>query len=159
MDSHNSHSDTYYLKPSTFTSRLTQSEGKNTSQSSQYPAVVIVYDRIGVLDQPGAIITSTVLEDLEKISKTRTLNVVDRHKIRREKKIWIEYQQGNERQVKSLDSYLDGKKDHTLMQESVVGKKYMKTDLEEHITMIKEPESKNFASIIDVSNDVRSHEE
>lgn len=156
-DPHHSDSDTDYLKPSTST-MTTQSEGKKTSRSSRYPALATACDRTGVSDRAAAIIASAVLEDLGMINEADTSNVVDRHKIRRErKKIRTDYQKGNERQLEPLKGlYFDGRKDQTLMQESVGGKMYQKMVLEEHVTMIKEPGSKYLAHIAPTSSSALS---
>lgn len=150
VDPHNSDSDTLYTKPST--SRMTQFE--KPSRSSRYPAVAIACDRTGVSDRAGAIIASAVLEDLGMVTETDTSNVVDRHKIRRErKKIRTEYQQKNETLLEPLKGlYFDGRKDQTLTQKSVGGKMYQKIVLEEHITMIKEPGSKYLGHIAPTSS-------
>ena len=158
MDRQNSDTDTDYFKPSTSTSMLTKSGGKKRSRSRQYAALAIACDRTGVSDRSGAIIASAVLEDLGMITETDTSNVVDRSKVRRErKKVRAEYQQGNKVQLEPLKGlYFDGRKDQTLMQEFVEGKMYQKTVLEEHVTLIKEPGSTYLGHITPTSSSALS---
>lgn len=158
VDSCNSENDIDFLKPSTSKPRLIPPTGEGTPRSSRYPATAIACDRTGISDRAGAIIATAVLEDLGIVTETNPSNVIDRHKIRRErKKIRTKYQQKNEKQLEILKGfYFDGRKDQTLVQERKKGKLYPKTVLEEHVTMISEPGSQYLGHIAPTSSSALS---
>lgn len=101
-------------------------------------------DRTGVSDRSASIIASAVLQDVGLISEQDTSKVIDRSKLRRERKKNREDLQSSwlaspENIMTGL--YFDGRKDKTLVQEKRGDKYHRVTTTEEHIVLISEPES------------------
>lgn len=126
-------------------------ENKNSKPSTsqmriKLPSVASICDRTGVSDRAAATIASAVLQDVGIISTSDMSKVIDKNKIRRERK------KNREELVKKSDNelgnriikglYFDGRKDVTMIQEKEGNKFYRKTVSEEHICLIEEPESR-----------------
>lgn len=103
------------------------------------PSYAAALDRGKVSDRFGGLLATCLLKDL-KISC-----IIDRNKIRRVRKLTrkeaIAAHKSNDL-LKCL--FFDGKKDQTLVQKAIEGTGMLRNELklEEHITMVKEPESK-----------------
>lgn len=107
------------------------------------PTVASACDRTGVSDRAAAAIASAVLKDVGIITEDNKSKVIDRMKIRRER--------GKNRTNEILKSFnqvggniglfFDGRKDKTIAQEKKGNKFYKKTVVEEHISLVKEPDS------------------
>ena len=96
-------------------------------------------DRAGVSDRAAAIICSSLLCDVDEDGGSSP--VVDRSKIRRERKNTRKNYQEKEK-PKSLEGiYFDGRKDSTIVQEKIESKYYRKKITEEHISLVVEPGS------------------
>lgn len=108
----------------------------------QEPAVSMNYavlsqtcDRYGISDRAGAAIASVVLNETN-------MPIIDKNKLRRERnkarKNIIE-----EQKIFVIPAlYSDGRKDKTLVNRKRDGKYYIEHIVEEHISLIKEPDSK-----------------
>ncbi|GBN76550.1 hypothetical protein AVEN_99247-1 [Araneus ventricosus] len=103
-------------------------------------AAVRTLDRFGISDRVGAAIVSAALQDVDIISESNVLNVVDRNKIRRGRtkarttllsKVIKDYDHDQ------FGLHFDGRKDRTLSMED----NRRKVIIEEHISLVKEPAS------------------
>jgi hypothetical protein len=100
-----------------------------------------VCDRTGVSDRAAAIIASTVLHDVKGATEPDPSLIIDRSKIRRARKQSRDKIQEGVNTGKSIVSiYFDGRKDRTTVQEQKDSKYYRKTVVEEHITLVAEPD-------------------
>ncbi|GBM85393.1 hypothetical protein AVEN_122004-1 [Araneus ventricosus] len=120
-----------------------------------YPKVAVECDRYGVSDRAAAAIVNAALQDSGQLKNGDLTLVVDRSKIRRERKrVRNELRcdsliQINQNPVCGL--YFDGRKDNTVVK-IVNGEKYCRNIIkEEHITIVQEPKSK-YIGHITVSN-------
>ena len=105
-------------------------------------------DRTGVSDRAAAIIASSVLHDVASTSGASSSRIVDRSKVRRERKrIRKSLQEEKDSENKLISIYFDGRKDNTLIQEKTGNKIYRKTIKEEHITLVREPGSQYLGHI------------
>ncbi|CAH1101339.1 unnamed protein product [Psylliodes chrysocephalus] len=111
------------------------STSKNTRTRIKLPTLGLVCDKYGISDRSAAAIASAVLKDVEIITTE------DPSKIKcEESERNLEIPQGRcLRRIKSL--YFDGRKVKTLLQEKKNDRLYKKTVVEEHISLIEEPES------------------
>jgi hypothetical protein len=107
------------------------------------PSLATACDRTGVSDRSAAIIASSVLKDFGVVSQENSVNVIDRSKVRRERK-----RVRNQLQKDSVDQnatisalYFDGRKDSTLVRENKKGSFYRATKVEEHIVLLAKPDS------------------
>ena len=105
------------------------------------PALARACDRHGISDRSAAAIATAVLEDLGVVTESDSCNIIDRSKIRRERKRKrCELQPTQESKV-VRGIYFDGRKDTTLKNVREGSKYYRRTVKEEHISLIQEPES------------------
>lgn len=100
-------------------------------------------DRFGISDRAAAAVASSVLKDVGIVTNDDHSHVVDKSKIRREKKA-----KRRELQNQSIEErnplqglYFDGRKDNTLVIENVNQKHFRRTIKEEHYSIIQEPGS------------------
>ncbi|GBM38262.1 hypothetical protein AVEN_47352-1 [Araneus ventricosus] len=117
--------------------------------------VALECDRYGVSDKAAAAIVNAALQDSGQLKNNYLTLVVDRSKIRRERK-----RVRNELKCDSLTQinqnpvcglYFDGRKDNTVVK-IAKGEKYCRNIMkEEHITIVQEPKSK-YIGHITVSN-------
>lgn len=117
------------------------------------PCLAMACDRTGVSDRTAALIASAALEDFGIISKQDAAQVIDRMKIRRQRK-----KQRTNSQVHLLKEgvpirglYFDGRKDKTIVQEIKGEKRYRRTITEEHISLVQEPGSNYIGHITPAS--------
>ena len=101
-------------------------------------------ERYGISDRAAADIASSVLADYGIVTTDDKSEVIDRSKLRRErKKLRLELSTEAANSMTSLRGvYFDGRKDKTLVQENIAGKLHRKTIHEEHIILLEEPGSK-----------------
>ncbi|GBM23759.1 hypothetical protein AVEN_271122-1 [Araneus ventricosus] len=95
-------------------------------------------DQFGISDRAGAAIVSAALQDVDIISESNVLNVVDRNKIRRERtkaRTTLLSQVIKDYDHDQFGLYFDGRKDRTLSMED----NRRKVIIEEHISLVKEP--------------------
>lgn len=110
------------------------------------PSLAQACDRTGVSDRSAAIIANAVLKDVGLISKEEKSKIIDRSKIRRERK----RARKATKEQHNIDNnpfyaiYFDGRKDKTLVQTKEGDTFHRKTIVEEHIALISEPGSKYF---------------
>lgn len=131
----------YSTKPST------------SSQQMRVPLPTLARecDRYGVSDRAAAAISSAVLQDVGLVTEQDSSSVIDRSKIIREKMKKRKKVQETERPIILRGLYFDGRKDKTLQLASLDEKKYRKTIVEEHITLIQEPGSKYLGHVTPTS--------
>lgn len=100
-------------------------------------------DRFGISDRAAAAVVSSVLKDVGIVTDDDRSHVVDKCKIRREKKaIRREFQNQSTEERNLLQGlYFDGRKDNTLVIEKVNQKHFRRTIQEEHYSIIQEPRS------------------
>lgn len=131
----------------------TKDDLPNTRKTKQMritlPNLAQACDRTGVSDRAASIITNLVLQDLSIISEESYDKIIDRSKIRRERK-------KRHNQIKIDDTknfeflhgiYFNGRKDKTLQNEMKDNKYYKTTISEEHIVLVSEPKSKYMGHI------------
>lgn len=125
----------------------TKNPRPSTSQMRmKLPSVASICDRTGISDRAAATIASAVLQDVGIVTTSDSSKVIDKNKIRRERK------KNREKLAKKSDMelgnaiikglYFDGRKDVTVIQEKKGNKFCRATVSEEHISLIEEPASK-----------------
>ena len=96
-------------------------------------------DRAGISDRAAAILCSSLLCDVDKAPSSSP--VVDRSKIRRER---IRSRNKSKEEVKSINLqgiYFDGRKDSTLVTQTIEDRCYRSKIIEEHVSLVAEPGS------------------
>jgi hypothetical protein len=101
------------------------------------PKLAKMCDRFRVSDRAGAALATAVLEDFGVVSQTELTYVIDRYKLRRERKFARDCLLKADDPTETL--YFGGRKDNTLKLEKKGTRWYRKTVNEEHITLICEP--------------------
>ncbi|GBM90611.1 hypothetical protein AVEN_239218-1 [Araneus ventricosus] len=108
-----------------------------------FPTLARECDRYGISGREAASIASAVLQNIEIIHEGETSYVVDRNKIRRQRK---KLQNAFVKSAKSTVSwslltglYFDGRKDNSKVLIKKDTKYYPKTTKEEHYTLVNEP--------------------
>jgi hypothetical protein len=100
-------------------------------------------DRFGVSNAAGAYIANAVMKDVDMLTET---NIIDRKKLGRQQTKYrkIEKEAEEKRQKKQPISgmYMDGRRDATLTWKVKNGKKRRKLKVEEHYSIVEEPESR-----------------
>jgi hypothetical protein len=77
------------------------------------------------------------------ITQEETCQVIDRIKIRRERrKLWCDFQMNNKVDVPLESIYFDGCKDKTFIQQKQDNKYHQKTVEEEHVVLLQGPGSR-----------------
>lgn len=132
---------------------LDYSEGKNVANASvagiqpmkqtrmQLSNVAQACDRTGVSDRAAAILVSAAFKDMGVITKSDTSCVIDRSKVRRERKKRRSEVKASADKLIVEGLYFDGRKDKTLIQEKIGTKYYRKICVEEHCALVSEPGS------------------
>jgi len=115
-------------------------------------------ERYGISDRAAADIASSVLTDFGIVTTDDNSEVIDRSKLRRErKKLRVElYSEAADSVANLRGLYFDGRKDKTLVQEEIEGKLHRKVVLEEHIVLLEEPGSKYLGHIAPISGNAKS---
>lgn len=141
---------------------MTKNQDRTTTQGSEHPSsskgLKVLYntglkltnlaeacDRVGVSDRSASLITNAVLKDLGLITKEDTTKIIDRSKIRRERKkcrTGLIKQKTDDELPSSFGIYFDGRKDRTLVFEKTESSQRTKSVTEEHIVILAEPGSK-----------------
>lgn len=115
----------------------------STQMRSTLTTTSLTSDRFGVSDRATAAIATAVLHDLGIICDENTTKVIDRNKIRREKKKIRKVITEEDNQMKEVNAiYFDGRKDKTMTQQKIGSKMYRRTIKEEHVSVISEPGGK-----------------
>lgn len=102
-------------------------------------STALVSDRYGVSDRATAAIASSVLHDVGIVSSCDNSQVVDKCKIRREKRNIRAVLSTSITENKLLGLYFDGRKDNTIMVEMAHSKRFRRVITEEHYSLIQEP--------------------
>lgn len=118
-----------------------EKQKENKQMRHKLPNLALACDRTGVSDRSAAFIVNAAMLDLNVIGAENSSSVIDRSKIRRErKKVRKELNSiGCEKILTAL--YFDGRKDKTLVMTTHENTSRRKTITEEHISMISEPNS------------------
>lgn len=106
--------------------------------SISLPTVARVCDRFGISDRAAAALSTAVLEDMRLISSDKS-EVIDKNKIRREKKKERKSLTHYPQSINAL--YFDGRKDKTITINRNGKSHRMATISEEHIVLMQEPQS------------------
>jgi len=133
----------------------TSSQGAACSKQMRrkLPKLAKLCDRFGVSDRAGASIATAVLEDCGVVSQTESGDVIDRYKLRRERKLARERSSDTIALVEAL--YFDGRKDKTLKLEKKGSRWFRKTASEEHVTLMCEPGGKFLTHVTPDSSTAR----
>lgn len=124
--------------------QTTQNKNKKKQYNMQHlPNLSLALDRYGISDRAGSFIATSVLQDYGVITKTNTVNVIDKNKVRNARKNKRKELQSNNSVNEVNGLYFDGRKDRTL----TMIDNCRKTIIEEHIVLISEPNSKYFDHI------------
>lgn len=131
---------------------------KTNQMRDKLPTFAEMCDRYAVSDRCASALASSVLHDIGIIKEEDTSRVVDRCKVRRERKrcrseVRIRMQRDV---VKLCGLYFDGRKDKTLVQVKKGDKYYRQSVIEEHVTLMKEPECNYFGHVIPASGTAAS---
>lgn len=107
------------------------------------PSVTTTCDRTSISDRSVAIIASFVLQDMNLVPYKNTSNVIDRSKIRRERrKARLEFQTAaSNSKIEIQGLYFDGNKDKTMILERKRKQLYWFIRTEDHIVLLTEPGS------------------
>jgi len=103
----------------------------------KFPALARACDRHGLSDRSAAAIATAVLEDIGVVTAVDSSNVIDRSKIRRERKRKRSQLQHTQESKTVRGIYFDGRKDKTLVNRKESRKYYRRTVIEEHISIIR----------------------
>lgn len=117
------------------------SEAGSKQMRKTLPNLAIACDRAGVSDRAAAIIASSVLQDFGLVTNEKASEVIDRSKLRRERKKMRNKLQCDSKTTQPLGIYFDGRKDKTIENTQINGSHYRKTVTEEHIVLLSEPDS------------------
>lgn len=126
--------DAFQPRPQSLTTLVDKSTS-STSTTLNYALLSRTCDRYGVSDRAGAAIASSVLQ-------ASTSEIIDKNKLRRKRKIArkLAVKEDNVLQIPAL--YFDGRKDKTLVISEKDGQLYRQRIVEEHVSLIMEPNSK-----------------
>lgn len=117
----------------------TSSESSPTVAKIKLPVVARTLDRYGISDRAGAAIISAAFEDIGLITESDSMLVIDRSKVRRARSrartALVNEPLSVAQEIFGL--FFDGRKDKTLVYED----NRRKLVHEEHITILKEPDS------------------
>jgi len=124
-------------------SLLTHSPPISQAMRLPLPTLARECDRYGLSDRAAASLASAVLQDVGLVTEQDSSLVIDRNKIRREKEKKRHSVQTLNNQNRKLVQglYFDGRKDKTIKLTNCDGKSCCKTEIEEHVTLVQEPES------------------
>ena len=122
-------------------------EDEGSQMKVKLPAVALASDRFGISDRAAAIITSAVLQDFGIVHEGDVTQLIDRNKIRRERR------KKRKQVCEEIDSdisgfYFDGRKDKTIVQvRTDDGKLHRRMMMEEHVVITSEPVSSYFGHV------------
>ena len=99
-------------------------------------------DRTGVSHRAAAFLASSVIQDAGVITKKDATSVIDKNKVQRaRKKARTSNLASNNTALHLKSLYFDGRRDQTLSQREIDGRLHQRTVVEEHITLLNEPQS------------------
>jgi hypothetical protein len=136
------------MKDCESSSQNNESVTPKTSKSLQSFAEAC--DRVGVSDRGAALLSTSLLEDIGLVDNENMSEVIDRSKVRRERKSYRDIITASEpSEITSL--YFDGRKDATYVVQKIGDRNHKRKITEEHITVISEPDSKYIGHFTPVS--------
>lgn len=139
------------------TGRFSREASKNKSSEFHVRSLAIACDRAGVSDRSAAIIASSVLKDVGVVNEGDLSLVVDRNKVRRARKRVRSDFEENEKVITPLKSiYFDGRKDRTMTHEKEGSKTYKRIVIEEHVTIVQEPDSNYVCHVTPITGSARN---
>ena len=106
------------------------------------PVLAEACDCTGVSNRAAAFLASSMLQGAGVITENDASSVIDKNKIyRARKKHRMNSVAWNKTALHLQSLYFDGRKDQTITQKLINGRMHNHTVVEEHITLIKEPQS------------------
>lgn len=117
------------------------STSKTNQMRIHLPNLAVACDRTGVSDRAAAIIVSAVLQDIGVVAPDNQTQIIDRSKLRRERKRTRENLQSTSLPPEPLSIFFDGRKDTTIVQEKRGKHFHRKIIKEEHVVILAEPGS------------------
>jgi len=115
---------------------------RNHQLRKELPAFARACDRHRVSDRSAAAIATAVLHDFGLISHVDSSNVIDKSKVRRERKKNRSKLICQVKEYKDVTSlYFDGRKDKTLINVKKEKKYHRQVIVEEHLSLVAEPNS------------------
>jgi hypothetical protein len=115
-------------------------------------------DRYGVSDRAGAAIATSVLQDFGIVTPEDNVSVIDRNKLRRERKRKRTEINKIPNKLQMQGLYFDGRKDKTIYTEEIGQKYHRRTIVQEHISLVQEPESTYIGHITPTSGSAKGIE-
>ncbi|KAK0069077.1 hypothetical protein Bpfe_001259 [Biomphalaria pfeifferi] len=137
----------------TDTETPTSSKLSSSQMRRKLPKLAKICDRFAVSDRVGAAVGTTVLEDFGIVSQTEAANVIDRYKLRRERKMARDHLVDSTDAIQTL--YFDGRKDKTIKLEKKGSCWYRNVVTEEHITILNKPGGKFITHLAPKSSSAR----
>ncbi|EDV19921.1 uncharacterized protein TRIADDRAFT_61538 [Trichoplax adhaerens] len=101
------------------------------------PALARECERYNISDRKGAAIATAVLQDFNIVNEKNLSGVIDSSKLRRERKKYRDSIVVSNFALSNL--YFDGKRDKCIANIQMGKKRYRREKIEEHITMLSEP--------------------
>ena len=122
------------------------SEYESTNQMRlPLPNLVKEADRFGISDRATAALATALLVDFGIITNEDRSSIIDKNKIRRERKKMREKLRIRSKKNETMNGitsvYFDGRKDETLIRKKENGKWYTHISKEDHYVLVSEPES------------------
>ena len=139
--------DDEYIPPTYSTKPKKTKRKRNQKLTTSLPSLAQACDKTGVSDRSAAVIATSILHDIGIVSPIKLTEVIDRNKIRRERKKKLGKLQQDDKLCfhERVTVYFDGRKDKTVTQLLGDDRKYHKQIIsEEHITMVVEPKGTYF---------------
>lgn len=130
-------------EPSTSSGNKSSKKESSKQMRLKLPTLAKICDRYGVSSRAAAAISSAVLKDIGVITQDNSSKVIDKCKVQRERQKsrgLSTATQLNSTEIRGL--YFDGRKDKTIIHDNVAGKFHRREIIEEHISLVEEPESK-----------------
>jgi len=138
--SYSSDSEAVQSESSGHKSTFTQEIEPSNQNRLKWTNLAKVCERYNLSDRAGAAVATCDLQNIGMIDKENFSVVIDRSKLRRERKRYRKETQETEHFKYVNGLYFDGRKDATLaMVKAPNGKFYMSTKLEEHFVLMEEP--------------------
>jgi hypothetical protein len=134
------------------TTSISKSHVISTQMRVPLPSLAMTCDRYGVSDRAAAAIGTSVLQDVGVVKKDDKSKVIDRSKLRRERQRKRSEVIRNQKSDVLTGLYFDGRKDKTLRIETIGRKRYRRSVVEEHVSLVQEPGSKYIGHIVPSSS-------
>jgi hypothetical protein len=125
----------------------------------ELPTLALTCDRYGVSDRAGAAIASAVLKDVGIVTETNRDKVIDRSKLRRERKRKRQSLLDGKQPHNLHGLFFDGRRDRTLFNDWDGINYHRKTVTEEHYCLVGEPGSHYLGHVSPCSGSAKNIEE